>query len=98
VAMPVHKSSIELFFRSLDDALVGCISIFIDLTELTQLGEKEVFTDRSRFLFFNVLCFSHSTIALFLFVYIDILLHFHEHFIVVYIVFTVLLTLFYNCF
>ena len=30
----------------------------------------------------------------FLFVYIDILLHFHEHFIVVYIVFTVLLTLF----
>ena len=41
VAMPVHKSSIELFLRSLDDALVGCISIFIDLTELAQLRNVE---------------------------------------------------------
>jgi hypothetical protein len=39
--MPVHKSPIELFLRSLDDALVGCISIFIDLTELAQLRNVE---------------------------------------------------------
>jgi hypothetical protein len=36
-----NSTSSLLAFRSLDDALVGCISIFIDLTELTQLGNVE---------------------------------------------------------
>jgi L-asparagine transporter-like permease len=80
-----RKSSIEACRRFITIAVA---------TLITRFGGEGGFYRPEQIFTFNVLCFSHSTIALFLFVYIDILLHFHEHFIVVYIVFTVLLTLF----